>query len=436
MPFLWVLPLTLYLLSFILCFDARGWYRRAWFLGLLPLVLGAMGYALIPWKLGEKSVIAILSGGLFACCMVCHGELHRTRPHPDRLTGFYVAISAGGAAGGLFVALLAPHLFAEYDELPLGLVFLGALVLGLLRRDPGSRFFRARWRADWLVAIGALVAFAFLAAYRMAAVRDASRVLARNFYGSVRVFEREAGTVRVRAMIHGATNHGEQFLDPVLGRTPTTYFSHSSGIGMAFRRVLAHDAPPRHVGIVGLGTGTLATYGRAGDRFRFYEINPLVIELARTEFTYLADCAAEVRVVPGDARLSLEREEPQGFDVLVVDAFSGDSIPVHLLTREAFALYQRHLAPGGILAVHVSNRFLDLPPVVALAARSRGLEARLIQSPANADIDVRAANWMILAPDAAFIDDPSMPASARLVEPPPSLRTWTDDYSNLLRIIK
>lgn len=435
-PFLWVLPLALYLLTFILCFDARGWYRRAFFLGLLPLVLAAMGYALIPWKLGEKSVIAILSGGLFACCMVCHGELHRTRPHPDRLTGFYVAMSAGGAAGGLFVALLAPHLFAEYDELPLGLVFLGAMVLWILRRDPASRFFRARWRPDWLLAFGALVAFAFLAAYRMAAVRDASRVLARNFYGSVRVYEREAGTFRVRAMIHGATNHGEQFLDPVLGKTPTTYFSHSSGIGMAFRHVLAFDAPPRHVGIVGLGTGTLATYGRAGDRFRFYEINPLVPVLARTEFTYLSDSQAAIAVVLGDGRLSLEREAPQRFDILVVDAFSGDSIPVHLLTVEAFAEYQRHLAPGGLLAVHVSNHFLDLAPIVALAARSRGLDARLIESPEIPRRAVTEASWMLLSPETRLFDDPVFQGSARPVVPPVSLRTWTDDYSNLLRSIK
>ncbi|MBK6406875.1 MAG: fused MFS/spermidine synthase, partial [Holophagales bacterium] len=304
-----------------------------------------MGYALIPWKLEEKSTIAILAGGLLVCCMVCHGEIHRSRPHPDKLTGFYLAISAGGATGGLFVALLAPHLFAEGDELPLGLAFLGALILAILRRDPESRFHRARWRPDWLLAIAAVLVFTFLVVYRMDAVRKSSRALARNFYGHVRVADRVSGTFNVRGMFHGATNHGEQILPPALSKV-----------------------------------------GRSGDRFRFYEINPLVIDLARSEFTYLAQCKAEVSVVLGDARLSLEREPPQRFDILVVDAFSGDSIPVHLLTREAFALYQRHLAPGGVLAVHCSNRFLNLPPVVALAAKSRGLEARVVHSPGKPDM--------------------------------------------------
>lgn len=435
-PFLWILPLTLYLVSFILTFDARGWYRRTWFLALLPLAIAAMGYALIPWKLGEKSTIAILAGGLLVCCMVCHGEIHRSRPHPDKLTGFYLAISAGGATGGLFVALLAPHLFAEGDELPLGLAFLGALVLTTLRRDPESRFYRARWRPDWLLAIAAVLVFTFLVVYRMDAVRKSSRVLARNFYGHVRVADRVSGTFNVRGMYHGATNHGDQILSPALSKVPTAYFGYSSGVGMALSRLLTSDAPPRHVGVIGLGTGTLATYGRSGDRFRFYEINPLVIDLARSEFTYLAQCKAEVSVVLGDARLSLEREAPQRFDILVVDAFSGDAIPVHLLTVEAFELYQRHLAPGGILAVHCSNRFLDLPPVVALAARSRGLEARVVHSAAKPEMLVRGADWVLLAPDSGYFADPSMQDLAQPIVPPPSLRTWTDDYSNLLRIIK
>ncbi|MEO6327049.1 MAG: fused MFS/spermidine synthase [Thermoanaerobaculia bacterium] len=435
-PFLWILPLTLYLVSFILCFDARGWYQRTWFLALLPVAIGAMGYALIPEKLDQKGIIAVLSAGLFVCCMVCHGELHRLRPDPSKLTGFYLTLSAGGAAGGLFVALLAPRLFAEYDELPLGLLVLGALVLVCLRRDPESRLYRARFRPDWLLAIAALLLFGFLVVYRMVAVRESSRVLARNFYGTLCVRDRAVDSHTIRAMYHGVTNHGEQILDPVLGKSPTTYYSRWSGAGLALTRLLAFDAPPRHVGIIGLGTGTLATYGRAGDRLRFYEINPLVIALARSEFTYLSDGKAALEVIPGDARLSLEREAPQRFDMLVVDAFSGDSIPVHLLTLEAFALYQRHLAPGGLIAVHVSNKFLDLPPVVALAAKNRGLEARFVESPAQAESDIYEASWMLLAQDATFFDDPALQSSALPVVPPASLRTWTDDYSNLFSIIK
>ena len=435
-PFLWILPLTLYLASFILCFDARGWYRRSLFLGLLPFVIAAMGYVLVATGLGEKAAIAILSAGLFLCCMVCHGELHRLRPHPDRLTGFYLAISAGGAAGGLFVALLAPHLFVEYDEAPLGLVFLGILVLVSLRRDPGSRALLARWRLDWLLAIAALFVFASLVDYQVKRSARFSAVRMRNFYGSVRVVDRMAGSLRIRRMSHGTTNHGEQFLDPRLRRSPTTYFSPVSGVGRAIAYLLSPGAPPRHVGIIGLGAGTLAAYGRPGDRFRFYEINPLVPVLARTEFTYLSDSQAAIAVVLGDGRLSLEREAPQRFDILVVDAFSGDSIPVHLLTVEAFAEYQRHLAPGGLLAVHVSNHFLDLAPIVALAARSRGLDARLIESPEIPRRAVTEASWMLLSPETRLFDDPVFQGSARPVVPPVSLRTWTDDYSNLLRSIK
>lgn len=433
-PFLWVLPLALYLATFILCFDARGWYRRGLFLGLLPVAIAAMGYALIPEKLGQKGLMGVLAAGLFVCCMVCHGELHRLRPHPARLTGYYVAISAGGAAGGLFVALLAPRLFSEYDELPLGLAFLGALVLATLRRDPGSRFHRARLQPAWLIAVAGLLVFSSLVFYRMEAVRASSRVMERSFYGILRVRDRWNGSSTVRTMFHGVTNHGEQVLEPGRGRVPTTYYGTATGVGRALERVLSPGAEPKHVGVVGLGTGTLAVYGRPGDRFRFYEINPHVVEVARREFTFLADCRAEVAVVTADARLALEQEEPQRFDLLAVDAFSGDSIPVHLLTLEAFALYERHLAPGGVLAVHVSNRFLDLPPVVALAAERRGLEARLVRSEGGPDAS--AASWMLLSRDPGLFGDPELRDVAEPVVPRASLRAWTDDYSNLVRIIK
>lgn len=433
-PFLWVLPLALYLATFILCFDARGWYRRGLFLALLPVAIAAMGYALIPEKLGQKGLMGVLAAGLFVCCMVCHGELHRLRPHPARLTGFYLAISAGGAAGGLFAALLAPRLFSEYDELPLGLAFLGALVLATLRRDPSSRFHRARLQPAWLLAVAGLLVFSFLVLYRMQAVRESSRVMERSFYGILRVRDRWNGHSTVRTMFHGMTNHGEQVLEPGRGRVPTTYYGAATGVGRALEIVLSPGAEPRHVGVIGLGTGTLAVYGRPGDRFRFYEINPLVVEVARREFTFLADARAEVAVVTADARLALEHEEPQSFDVLAVDAFSGDSIPVHLLTLEAFALYERHLAPGGVLAVHVSNRFLDLPPVVALAARSRGLEARLFRSEGGPDAS--AAAWMLLSREPGLFDDPRLRDVAEPVVPRAALRAWTDDYSNLLRIIK
>ena len=269
-------------------------------------------------------------------------------------------------------------------------------------------------------------------------VTDGNRVIARNFYGVLRVVDPDdpAAEGATRSLANGMINHGEQFLDPHRAMTPTTYYGPQSGIGLAIRE--AQGRSPRatvHVGVIGLGTGTLAAYGRAGDVYEFYDINPLVIELARTQFTFLSGSKAAVAVVAGDARLSLERQPPQGFDVLAVDAFSGDAIPVHLLTKEAFALYVRHLKPGGVLAVHVSNRYLALAPVVAQGARTLGLDARVVNSGSDESDDTSDAEWVLVSARPAFFRSPLLKEAAAIPDRP-GLRAWTDDYSNLYSILK
>jgi SAM-dependent methyltransferase len=234
--------------------------------------------------------------------------------------------------------------------------------------------------------------------------------------------------------LHGTINHGEQFLNPARRRLPTTYYAEESGIGMAIRD--KQQSPGRmRVGVIGLGTGTTAAYGRAGDYYRFYEINPQVRAIAETEFTFLSGCPCRVEIAIGDARLSLEREAPEHFDVLALDAFSGDSIPVHLLTREAMQLYLRHLQPDGILAVHISNRYLDLRPVVAAVSRSAGLEARFVTNPDDDLRDVLRSDWVLAAAPVPGFDE-NLESRSQAIASAAGVRLWTDEYSNLFQILK
>jgi len=438
MPFLWILPLSLYLLSFILCFDRAWWYKRSLFLGLFAVAVGTMAYALSPEFQNNpiKIMVPFFAVGLFICCMVCHGELARLKPHPRRLTSFYVAIALGGALGGVFVALIAPRVFAGYFELPVGLLASAAVVLAVLRRDPQSRL-AGSWRQPApLAALALTAALAVFLGYVIHERTAGTRVMARNFYGGLKTLDAEAddgsgGTVR--RLMHGTITHGEQFLSARLRDFPTTYYGADSGVGRAIRQCQAGGAV--RVGVIGLGAGTLAAYGRRGDYFRFYEINPLVLRLAITEFSYLKDCRANHDVALGDARLSLEREKAQGFDVLAVDAFSGDAIPVHLLTREAFTLYFRHLKPDGVLAVHVSNKYLDLTPVVKLAAMALGKDVRLVDTEDERN-DVFGSTWVLVTGNPAFFETPLLRSVVLRVPKSDSVRLWTDDYSNLFRILK
>jgi SAM-dependent methyltransferase len=427
-PFLWVLPLSLYLLSFILCFEGSGWYRRNPFLQLLAVALGGMAYGIGEDHLDMdvKALIPLFSAGLFICCMVCHGELARLKPHSRYLTSFYLMLSLGGAIGGVFVGLLAPHLFRGYFELPIGLAACAVLVLVVL----GMERRNVAWFAGVALAAAMVVYFCIEARKTTAE----ARVMVRNFYGGLRVIDESSGDPgATRKLMHGTINHGEQFLSPALRERPTTYYGPQSGVALAIREAAAGLS--ERVGVIGLGTGTLASYGRPGDYYRFYEINPLVIRLANTEFTFLRGSKARVDVALGDARLSLEREPAQNFDVLAVDAFSGDSIPVHLLTEEAFALYSRHLKAGGVVAVHVSNKYLDLKPVVQRVAAALGNQARLVDTDDDED-DVFGATWILVSGRRDFFEKPPIRDASTALEGQKRLRAWTDDYSNLFQILK
>jgi SAM-dependent methyltransferase len=263
--------------------------------------------------------------------------------------------------------------------------------------------------------------------------RAENRIAVRNFYGGLKVSDSGTGKSGVRTLTHGTINHGDEYLDPDRRRMATTYYGPHSGVALAIKNI--GDAP-RNIGVIGLGTGTIAAYGRPGDSIRYYEINPLVIGIARTEFFYLSDCEAKLDIMLGDARLSLEREPSQDFDVLAVDAFSSDSIPVHLLTLEAFQLYFRHLKPTGILAVHVSNKYLDLKPIVGLAAKALGKQTCVIDTDDEDDINEFGSTWVLVGGDRQFFQRPAIGEGGTKLAPRTDLRLWTDDYSNLYRILK
>jgi SAM-dependent methyltransferase len=434
-PLLWILPLSLYLLSFILCFAGDGWYRRNPYLQLLAVALGSMAYAAAAGNLPILPVVVLFLFGLFTCSMVCHGELALLKPPPRLLTHFYLMIAAGGALGGLAVGLLAPHVFNGYYEMPLALVGCAGLILAVLKTDPALDWFR-RWTQPAPIATVALtLALAVYVAIALEQSMSGVRLRVRNFYGELTVKDSDPPTsiMAVRTLTHGTITHGDQFLNLAKRDLPTTYYGPATGVGLAIGDRGKGRAV--RVGVIGLGTGTLAAYARLGDYYRYYEINPLVVRVARGEFTFLADCHGKLDIAMGDARLTLEREQPENFDVLAVDAFSGDAIPVHLLTREAMDLYFRHLRPDGILAVHISNRHLDLLPVLAGEARSSGRRARVVDTEDDDAAGVFAATWvLVVAPPGDF--DNEIRANSNPVSRARRVRLWTDDYSNLFQILK
>ncbi len=427
-PLLWLVPLALYLGSFILAFQER--YRPQWLWSPLLTLLAAMGWLLVDgdfdFDLGVQ--LAVFLPGLFLGCLFCHGELYRLRPAPSRLTGFYLAISAGGALGGLAAAVFAPLAFSGYYELGIGMVALG--LLAALRFAPLGRV--PRWAS-----LAALLGVAAAAMYDAARYHQDVLLAQRSFYGVLRVKEYGIGDEsHLRRLVHGAIMHGEQYMSDKQRRNLTTYYHQDSGIGAAIRSL---GERPARVGVIGLGTGTLAAFGRAGDVYRFYDINPQVVKVANAEFSYLADSAARIEIALGDARLTLEREPPQRFDVLAVDAFSSDAIPVHLITREALGTYLKHVGEHGIVAFHVSNRFLDLIPVVARIASEQGAHAAIVRDDPDEEEDPRRSrsDWVLVSRDAASLSRPEIAARGAVpAEDKPEWRTWTDDYSNLIQILK
>ena len=507
-PFLWVVPLALYLLSFIICFDSPRWYRRGPFTIALVAAFAAMVWALskgtsapIRWQL------VIYSAGLLICCMVCHGELYRLRPGPRHLTGFYLMIAAGGALGGVAVALVAPLVFKDYYELHWALVTCAVLVTGVWLRKSGratgerglawllsltgaagghwllgwlgskypdlsARWLLPAWITWWSLLLIALVIWVVrrrkpsfsprwvmcgwmvlgtiilgTALWRQAHSAQTDVVSrSRNFYGTLSVceYQKDDPLGHYSLLQHGRITHGLQFSDPSQSAWRTTYYNEASGVGLA---VSALPTRPRRIGLVGLGTGTLAAYGRSGDYLRIYEINPTVMELASSRFTYLSNSAAQVEVILGDARLSMEREAPQRFDLLALDAFSGDAIPVHLLTREAFEIYARHLTEKGVIAVHVSNRYLDLEPVVLNLARHCGYHAAVISFDEETGADEEfgdaggwwnySSTWVLLTRDSDWLKSPEISRATEAAKPEgQNIPLWTDDFTSLYQILE
>ena len=511
-PFLWILPLVLYLLSFIICFDNEQWYRREIFHSLFAVaVVGSCATVYLPnASIGVQIITFSLL--LFSACMVCHGELVRLRPAAEHLTAFYLMVAVGGALGGIFVAAIAPHIFSGYWEFYIGVWACAALLFVVLLRDPESWIHRdtiglvlavfgcalalplllslsqlhdrmLSWRnAEYVIAglamltivaitarrgqpagksnrrpgrmiqLGVALSLVMLGVLSISAVTSSvgRRIVAeRNFYGTLAVVSRDDIDANNHAYLlyHGQILHGLQFTSPDKRNVPTAYYGRDSGIDLLIRGFLRRSASDGsasglRVGVVGLGVGTLAAYGRAGDFYCFYEINPEVIDLAAAKsgfFTYLRDSKARELIVPGDARLSMEHEiargEPRNFDVLVIDAFSGDSIPVHLLTREAFEIYWRELKPNGVLAIHISNRYLDLRPVLRSLAVNFGLHFVWVHASTKDQLR-RENDWVLLARDDGILGQDEIAKNSTPFQAQASLPLWTDDRTSLFQILK
>ena len=423
-PFLWVLPLALYLISFIVCFDRPAWYHRGFWAVTAALSLPLMIY--FADSLALFQVSGLYAAGLFAVCMFCHGELASLKPHPSQLTRFYLAMSLGGALGALSIAIGAPLLLSGYYELHITVT---VIALVLLWRSLNSQWV---WR---LGSAGLLAGVIFLVHQELEEYRLGIREMERNFYGVVRTrdYPSEPG---FRYMLHGAINHGGQLQGEPFEMMPATYYGPGSGYGRLFE---AMPEGPKRVGLIGLGAGALAAYANTGDQWVIYEINPAVVELAKKEFSFLGRMKAPYEIVLGDGRLALEREAARQYDVLAVDAFSGDSIPIHLVTREAMAAYVKHLAPGGVIVFQATNRFVDLQPVAKRLADSFGLEAVLIED--SPQFTTGPERWylhtdqIVMTKNKTLLQHPAF-KEAKAISLRDDVGVFTDDHSNLLRILK
>jgi SAM-dependent methyltransferase len=427
-PLLWIVPLTIYLVTFILTFDGKGWYRRDIFLSVLSAALGVMA-----WSVADPDVahdltiqIAVFCVGLFIACMFCHGELVRLKPAPAYLTRFYLMVSLGGALGSAVVGILAPMVLPADFELNGVLVLCALLLLWQARRE--APVYPA-------LATAALITTVGCAAWAVIEFYQSTIVASRNFYGVLRVQETgDDVNGQRRQLIHGNIMHGKQYLRDDLKREATSYYSAHSGIGRVIEGMHPRKDPIK-VGVIGLGTGTIAVYGAKGDVYRFYDINPGIVDIARRDFSYLADSDATIELPLGDARLNLEREPPQNFDVLAIDAFSSDAIPVHLITREALQVYLRHMKPDGVIAFHVTNRYLDLVPVVEGLAHELDLHTLWISDDGNLPL-ANSSSWVLVAKDPARLSDPKLQEAATNISARRDWRVWTDDFNNLLQVMK
>jgi spermidine synthase len=427
LPLVWIVPLVAYLLSFVVAFSTRRWPPR-WLvagLAIVGLVLsadlldrGVLDYPIIP-------ATEVFCVSLFFVCLFLHRELYTRRPAPSHLTSFYFHVAAGGALGAVLVGVVAPLVSPDNYDLAIGLLL--AAVLGLVVTWTGSRAMRVVWA---LLVAGGIA----LVTSQIDSVGD-TMARVRNFYGTVRVTrDADPQSTEVRSLYHGVIVHGREYFRDDLRRAPSAYYARTSGLGLALDQCCG--TRPRRIGVIGLGAGSVAVYGNPGDTIRFYEINGAVEEFARSYFTYLNDSPAVTQVVRGDARVSLAAEPRQRYDVLVVDAFSGDAIPAHLITVQALEIYRRQLAPGGIIAFNVSNDFLSLAPVLEQLARNAGMQAVRVIDPEDPARHVFDSEWVLVTDNAQFLANPAIARARQPVDVPARLRLWTDDYSSLFPIIK
>ena len=443
-PFLWVLPLGLYLLSFVLAFGQTRWYLRAvWFPATVAAVVGSLICIEKSSGLPLLLQVGAHGGTVLTICMTCHGELARARPPTERLTLFYLCLAAGGALGGAFVALAAPRLFVGFWEMHLAMALgIGAALVGSMV-DPASPLYRGRHLVLWIIAVQLYVGLIGGLGYQIWTRHADASFSARSFFGALRVVDMEHPKLGpYRSLRHGHITHGVQYDRDPQRYWPVAYYAPDSGAWVAIEQHPRRRARQGlRIGVVGLGSGSLAALASMGDVIRFYEIDPLVARVARTHFTYWSDTPAEVQLVVGDARISMEEElatsGSQRFDVLLVDAFSSDSIPAHLLTREAALLYGRHLRPDGILALHISNLHLRLEPVALGMAETLGWEAMRIRREAEYEDGVWTSTWVLISANRDLLDAPEVTAlRTGWPEGFDHAHVWSDEHTSLLQVLQ
>ncbi len=433
-PLLWILPLAVYLLTLIAAFQYPRLLPRWIVTRLLVVMLASLAYMLSQFQttLPLRVAVIFFLVELFISAIFCHSEAVNLRPaRPSESTLFYLLFAAGGALGTFLTGIAFPLFFSFNYDLPISFLMTAVLAIAITWREGWAQ--RALWATSSILLL-VLLGFLNTAYHRQ------TLVATRNFYGALRVNEKVAYPgATIRTLTNGTIQHGTQIFSEELRTTPTTYYAPDSGVGLAMHACCAHSSASQNkgriIGVIGLGVGTIAAYGQPGDHLRFYEINPAVIPIAQHFFTYIRESKAQIDIVPGDARTSLASEPDQHFNILVIDAFSGDAIPLHLLTTQALSLYKRHLAPGGILAFHISNQHVELEPEVAQLAQASGFAARRFVSPINEDRGEFSATWMLLSQDPAFFQIPEIFNHAKVPSQTPQVPAWTDDYSSLLPVL-
>ncbi|MFQ5560815.1 MAG: fused MFS/spermidine synthase, partial [Nitrospinota bacterium] len=453
-PFLWVLPLLIYLLTFILCFNNERWYSSEWY--ALFFVACVIAIAFIVKESTTVSLplqIGVFFFAMFITCMIFHGNLVQSKPEPRYLTWFYLAMATGGALGGIFVGVIAPLIFFGFWEYYIGLILCCIFAMGSIISPKEVSLLKLRKNSIIFLLFGCLVVLVFILGNTIFGLPPGEELKggktiesSRNFYGILKVIKKDFKSGSMNFLVHGQVTHGSQFVEPHMKRLPTTYYGKYSGVGLAMsnhpKRKRGSPATGLRVGVIGLGAGTVAVHAKQQDYLRFYEINPDVIDFSTKYFTFIKDSPAKIDIIEGDARVQMEAElkaeAEQKFDILVVDAFSGDSIPIHLLTKECAEIYSRHLNPDGILAIHITNLYLNMKPVIFGLAKSLGWEPIFIATPEGFEnVGTSGSEWMIVTKNRQFLEDRNiLRFKNRLEQASDKPLLWTDDYASLWHLLR